>query len=58
MGTDFTVVIRAREYTDQFLVVHEFVNRIDERYRREGITVPYASTYGVHPDASEASGGP
>jgi small-conductance mechanosensitive channel len=56
MGTDFSVIMRAREYTDRFLVVHEFVKRLDERYRREGIEVPYATTYGVHPNGSEPGG--
>ena len=40
MGTDFSVIMRAREYTEKFLVIHEFVKRLDERYRREGIEVP------------------
>ena len=36
----FTVLLRAREYSDQFLLRHEFVKRLYERFRREGITIP------------------
>jgi small-conductance mechanosensitive channel len=37
---DFTVVLRTREYTDQFRVKHEFVKRLHTRYRAEGIEIP------------------
>jgi small-conductance mechanosensitive channel len=32
-----SVVMRARQFTDQFLVTHEFVRRLHGRFRREGI---------------------
>jgi len=38
---DFTVILRAREYVDQYLLKHEFIKRLHDRYRREGITIPF-----------------
>ena len=36
----FTVVLRAEEYVDQFRLRHEFIKRLHERYRLEGIEIP------------------
>lgn len=38
---DFSVILRAREYADQYVVVHEFVKRLHRRYRSEGISIPF-----------------
>lgn len=38
---DFTVILRAREFVDQYLIKHEFVKRLHERYRQERITIPF-----------------
>lgn len=38
---NFTVILRCREYVDQYLVKHEFVKRLHRRYRDEGIEIPY-----------------
>ena len=38
---DFSVILRAREYTDRFLIIHEFIKRLHERYRRESIQIPF-----------------
>jgi small-conductance mechanosensitive channel len=38
---NFTVILRAREYVDQYLLKHEFIKRLHDRYRREGITIPF-----------------
>jgi small-conductance mechanosensitive channel len=40
-GVVGSVMLRAQEFTDQFLLRHEFVKRLHERYGREGIVVPY-----------------
>ena len=40
-AVEFTVVLRARDTTDRFLLTHEFIKRLHERYRRESIVVPY-----------------
>ncbi|MFH0913597.1 MAG: mechanosensitive ion channel family protein [Candidatus Omnitrophota bacterium] len=38
---NFTVILRAKEFVDQYLVKHEFVKRLHERYAKEGINIPY-----------------
>lgn len=38
---NFTVILRVSEYTDQYLVVHEFIKQLHQRYRDEGITIPF-----------------
>jgi small-conductance mechanosensitive channel len=35
------VNLRVREFTDQFLVRHEFIKRLHARYGKEGIVVPF-----------------
>lgn len=37
----FTVVLMAKTFVDQYLIKHEFIKRLVERYRREGITIPF-----------------
>ncbi len=36
-GIALSVILRCREYADQFLLKHEFIKRLRERYRRENI---------------------
>lgn len=38
---DFNVVLRAREFTDGFVVKHEFIKRLQARYAKEGIIIPF-----------------
>jgi len=38
---NFTVILRAKGYTDQFLIKHEFIKRLYRRYREEGIEIPF-----------------
>ncbi len=38
---DFSVILRGREFTDQFLIKHEFIKRLHERYQQEGIEIPF-----------------
>ncbi|MDN3355235.1 mechanosensitive ion channel family protein [Actinomadura sp. DC4] len=38
---DFGVNLRTREFTDQYVVVHEFIKRLHRRYQLEGIEIPY-----------------
>lgn len=38
---NFTVILRGKEFVDQHLIRHEFVKALHERYKREGITIPY-----------------
>ncbi len=38
---NFTVILRAKEFVDQYLIKHEFIKRLHERYAKEGIIIPY-----------------
>lgn len=38
---NFTVILRAREFVDQYLIKHEFIKRLHERYKAEGVIIPY-----------------
>jgi len=38
---NFTVILRAKEFVDQYLVKHEFVKRLHKRYAKEGVIIPY-----------------
>lgn len=38
---NFTVILRAKEFVDQYLIKHEFIKRLHGRYKREGIIIPY-----------------
>jgi small-conductance mechanosensitive channel len=38
---NFTVILRAKEFVDQYLVKHEFIKRLHERFAKEGIVIPY-----------------
>lgn len=40
-SVNFTVILRAREFTANYLMKHEFIKRLHERYRREGIVLPF-----------------
>lgn len=37
----FTVVLQSAEFTDQYLIKHEFIKRLYARYRQEGISIPF-----------------
>ncbi|MDO8303583.1 MAG: mechanosensitive ion channel family protein [Sedimentisphaerales bacterium] len=38
---NFSVILRVNEFTDQYLIKHEFVKALHKRYREEGIEIPY-----------------
>lgn len=38
---NFSVIMRAKEFVDQYLIKHEFIKRLHKRYKEEGITIPY-----------------
>jgi small-conductance mechanosensitive channel len=38
---NFTVILRAKEFVDQYLVKHEFVKRLHARFDQEGIVIPF-----------------
>ena len=37
----FVVVLRAKEFADGYLIKHEFIKRLHERYKAEGIVIPF-----------------
>jgi len=40
-GISLTVIMRANEYVDKYLLTHEFIKALHARYAKEGIEIPY-----------------
>jgi small-conductance mechanosensitive channel len=40
-SVNFTVILRTSEFVNQYIIKHEFVKRLHERYAKEGIIIPY-----------------
>lgn len=40
-SVNFSVVLRAKEFVDHYTVKHEFIKMLHERFRKEGIVIPY-----------------
>jgi small-conductance mechanosensitive channel len=40
-GIQFSVILRLQDYVSQYLIKHEFIKRVHERYALEGIVIPY-----------------
>jgi small-conductance mechanosensitive channel len=38
---DFTVILRCREFVDNYLIKHEFIKRLHKRYEEAGIVIPF-----------------
>ena len=38
---NFSVILRGQEFTDQYLIKHEFVKRLQRRYAQENINIPF-----------------
>ncbi|MFH1453540.1 MAG: mechanosensitive ion channel family protein [Armatimonadota bacterium] len=38
---NFTVILRAKEFVSRYVLKHEFVKRLHERYNKEGIEIPF-----------------
>jgi small-conductance mechanosensitive channel len=38
---NFTVILRGKEFVDQYLIKHEFVKRLHARFSQEGIVIPF-----------------
>jgi len=41
---NFSVILRTREYVGNYLIKHEFIKRLHERYKKEGIVIPFPIT--------------
>lgn len=37
----FTVILRAKEFVDQYLIKHEFIKRLHDCYVKEGVVIPF-----------------
>jgi small-conductance mechanosensitive channel len=40
-SVNFSAVMQVKEFTDNYLIKHEFIKALHERYRKEGIVIPY-----------------
>jgi small-conductance mechanosensitive channel len=40
-SVNFTVILRAKEFVDQYLIKHEFVKQLHTRFNAEGIAIPF-----------------
>jgi small-conductance mechanosensitive channel len=38
---NFTVILRAKEFVDRYLLTHEFIKELHKRYKKEGIEIPF-----------------
>ncbi|MFD9333351.1 mechanosensitive ion channel family protein [Streptomyces sp. NPDC060028] len=48
---NFTVILGVGEFSDQFRIKHEFIKRLHQRYRAEGISIPAPTrTVSLHQD--------
>jgi small-conductance mechanosensitive channel len=52
---DFTVILRGKEFVDQYLIKHEFIKRLHKRYEKEGIEIPFPIRT-VHLEQDESRG--
>ena len=55
-GISFNVILRIKTITDQHIIRHELIKRLHERYRQEGIEIPFPTrklkiepTQGIEP---------
>ncbi|MFD9406564.1 mechanosensitive ion channel family protein [Streptomyces sp. NPDC059989] len=52
---NFTVILGVGEFSDQYRIKHEFIKRLHQRYRVEGISIPAPTrTVSVQPPAASA----
>lgn len=40
-GIEFTVILRAQKFVDRYLVKHEFIKALHEKFREENIEIPF-----------------
>ncbi len=52
---NFTVILRAKTFADQYLIKHEFVKRLHARYNEARITIPFP-TRTLHIKSEESAG--
>jgi small-conductance mechanosensitive channel len=49
-SVNFTVILRAREFVDQYLIKHEFIKLLHTRFREEAIVIPFPIRTILHRD--------
>jgi len=59
VGVQFTVILRGKTFVDQYLIKHEFIKRLHQRYAKEGILIPtpIRGVFMERADSSSGSGG-
>jgi small-conductance mechanosensitive channel len=50
---NFSVILRAQEFTNQYLIKHEFIKRLHRHYDREGIEIPFPIRTVIMPDRAD-----
>ncbi len=40
-GINFNVIIKIKEFSDQYLIKHKFIKKLHKKYKEEGIIIPY-----------------
>ncbi|MEO0275770.1 MAG: mechanosensitive ion channel family protein, partial [candidate division WOR-3 bacterium] len=40
-GINFNVIINIKEFSQQYLIRHNFIKRLYKKYKEEGIVIPY-----------------
>jgi len=40
---NFTVILHGHEFADNIMIKHEFIKKLHERYKKEGIAIPFPS---------------
>lgn len=54
-SVNFSVILRGKEFVDQYLIKHEFVQRLHDRFFAEGIEIPFpVRTVHIAPNKSPA----
>ena len=54
-SVNFSVILRGKEFVDQYLIKHEFVQRLHDRFQAEGIEIPFpVRTVHISPNRSPA----
>lgn len=55
-SVNFTVILRGKQFVDQYLIKHEFLKRLHARFNEEGIVIPFpVRTIVQRPPQPEAS---
>ncbi|HQZ40363.1 MAG TPA: mechanosensitive ion channel family protein [Vicinamibacterales bacterium] len=55
-SVNFTAILRAQEFVDQYLVKHEFIKRLHARFDQEGIVIPFPIRTIAYRDAAAGEG--